>query len=321
MCVGLPQRFAQRVAFFAPLWQLDHMKHLQSFKYVRAIAASGSIRKAAETLAISPSALNRHIQTLELDLDIQIFERVTKGVRLTSEGELFLNFAMNQLSGFNRVRQQIANMKGLRVGELRVGISEDFDQSILHDMIAKFQRDHSQIDVTIERLTSQDELYRALDTQSIELALYVNPVLRKGIQILHGADVDIAAFVPLGLGLGKNDELRIFEFQGIRLALPPAHTEVTKRIEAAIDKNRIDTLIHYRGPDMSRFLEHAFSAVIGISVVVNPGPAPIQISGYKRTSLLRREIGTCNFCLVGSDDHGLSFAAHAFQEIFSEAFQ
>lgn len=297
------------------------MKHLQSFKYVRAIAASGSIRKAAETLAISPSALNRHIQTLELDLDIQIFERVTKGVRLTSEGELFLNFAMNQLAGFKRVRQQIANMKGLRVGELRIGISEDFDQSILHNMIAKFQRDHSQIDVTIQALHSQEDLYQSLDKQSIDLALFVNPVLRKGIQILHGSDVEIAAFVPLGLGLGKNDQLRIFEFQGIRLALPPAHTELTKRIEAAIDKNKIDTLVHYRGPDIQRFIEQAFSAVIGISLFLNTGPVATQISGYKRTALLRREIGTCNFCLVGSDSHGLSFAAHAFQEIFSEAFQ
>lgn len=297
------------------------MKHLQSFTYVRAIAAVGSIRKAADSLAISPSALNRHIQALELDLDIQIFERVTKGVRLTAEGELFLNFAMSQLAGFKRVRQQISNMKGLRVGELRIGTSMDFDPTILHEMIAKFQRDNSNIDVTIVRLRSQAHLFQALENQDVELALYVNPVLRKGIQILHGIDVKLDAFVPLGLGLGRGDDLRLFELQGIRLALPPEHSEITKRVQSALEKTKIETMIHYRGPDVQRHLEMAFSAVVGVSIFLTSARTPLQISGYKRLVLNERELGTCSFCLVGADDHGLSFAAHSFQEIFSEVFQ
>lgn len=297
------------------------MRHLQSFKYVRAVATTGSIRKAAETLAISASALNRNIQALEADLDIQIFERLTKGVRLTSEGELFLNFAMHQLSGFERVRQQISNMKGLRVGELRLGVSEDFDQGIVQDFLGRFQRENAHVDVTILQLKSQDALYHALDTQEADLALFVNPVLRKGIKILHGTDVQMAAFVPLGLGLGRGEELRLFELQGIRLALPPSTSEVTRRIESAIDKNKIDTMVHYRGPDIPRYLERAFSAVIGISVFATLDRKVLEIPGYKRVHLLRREIGTCNLCLVASENHGISFAAHEFQEIFSEAFQ
>lgn len=297
------------------------MKHLQSFKYVKAIASAGSIRGGAESLAISPSALNRHIQALELDLDIQIFERVTKGVRLTSEGELFLRFALNQIAGFENIQQQISNLKGLKSGSLSLGISGDFDQGILQLMLARFQREYSHIDVEIIPLESQQDLYEAIENHKVELALFVNPVLRKGIQILHGVDLELSAFVPLGLGLPRGDALRVYELQGIRLALPPAGSEVTRRVEAALDKNRIDTLVHYRGPHVTRYLEHAFSAVIGISAIVDVDRNALQVSGYKRVPLLRREIGTSNFCLVGSEGRATSYAAHQFQEIFSVAFQ
>ena len=54
----------------------DEMRYLQSFRYLKAIVEAGSIRGAAENLAISPSALNRHIQTLEYDIDIQILNAV-----------------------------------------------------------------------------------------------------------------------------------------------------------------------------------------------------------------------------------------------------
>ncbi|WP_284374474.1 helix-turn-helix domain-containing protein, partial [Algimonas porphyrae] len=50
------------------------MRHLQTFKYVKAIVEAGSIRGAAENLAISPSALNRNIQALEYDLGISVFD-------------------------------------------------------------------------------------------------------------------------------------------------------------------------------------------------------------------------------------------------------
>lgn len=288
---------------------------------MRAIAASGSIRGAAESLAISPSALNRHIQSLEADLEIQIFERVTTGVKLTAEGEIFLGYALGQLNGFERVRQQISKMKGARIGVLKVGVSMDFDHAALHEMIARFQRNNTNIDVQIEVLYSQDELYEAIQSELVEIALFVNPVMRKGLTILHGKDLELSAFVPLGLGLGREGYLRLHELQGIRLALPPAATQVTQRIESAMEKNQLDAVIHYRGGSIARYLEHAFSAVIGVFACLDVDRSVLEISGYKRMSLLRREIGTVNFCVVASDNRGMGFAARQFQDVFSEVFE
>ena len=48
------------------------MRHLLPYKYVEEIAKAGSIRKAAETLSITPSALNRRLLAIEEELDVAV---------------------------------------------------------------------------------------------------------------------------------------------------------------------------------------------------------------------------------------------------------
>lgn len=58
------------------------------YRYFYEVANSGSIRKAAELLHISPSALSRQIQRTEDTLGTPLIERRKTGVQLTAAGEL-----------------------------------------------------------------------------------------------------------------------------------------------------------------------------------------------------------------------------------------
>ena len=126
------------------------MRHLQSFKYVKLIAEIGSIRGAAESCAISPSALNRHIQNLELDIGIKIFDRLNVGVRLSTEGELFYQFALLQLRGIERLQSQINDIKGLQTGIIRLGVSAELNGVFINNQIAEFQKEYPQISIQIK---------------------------------------------------------------------------------------------------------------------------------------------------------------------------
>ena len=74
------------------------MKNLQVYRYVDAVDRYGSIRKAAEQLAITPSALNRRVLALEDELGVPIFERLGRGVRLSAAGELVVHVFRRQLA-------------------------------------------------------------------------------------------------------------------------------------------------------------------------------------------------------------------------------
>ena len=72
------------------------MKHLRILSYVDEVARAGSIRKAAEQLNVTASAVNRRIMDLEEELGPALFERRPRGVRLTAAGEVFVNYLRKQ---------------------------------------------------------------------------------------------------------------------------------------------------------------------------------------------------------------------------------
>ena len=72
-------------------------------KHAIEVARSGSLSKASEVLLIAAPNISRSIKELESDLGILIFDRTQNGMKLTPEGEEFINFAKGILSQIDEV--------------------------------------------------------------------------------------------------------------------------------------------------------------------------------------------------------------------------
>ena len=100
------------------------MKHLRILSYVDEVARTGSIRKAADQLNVTASAVNRRIMDLEEELGAPLFERRPRGVRLTAAGEVFVNYLRQQDGEVERMKSQIEDLKGMRRGTVRIACSQ-----------------------------------------------------------------------------------------------------------------------------------------------------------------------------------------------------
>ena len=78
-------------------------------RYAVEVAKLGSLSKASESLLVVKPNISRSIKELEADLGIKIFERTTKGMEPTVEGEEFLNFARSILDQIDRVEKHYRN--------------------------------------------------------------------------------------------------------------------------------------------------------------------------------------------------------------------
>ena len=70
---------------------------------------------------------------MEEELGVSLFERLPQGVRLTSAGELFLQMSRMHLADLDRVKSQIADLKGTVVLELGGGrqeLGDDIDSAV-----------------------------------------------------------------------------------------------------------------------------------------------------------------------------------------------
>ena len=96
--------FTQAMQIKNNLKSAEKMRHMETFRLIEAVARAGSIRKAAEDAGLTASALNRRISKFEDEFGAQIFERLSRGVRLNPAGELILQHYRSQRSDMARVQ-------------------------------------------------------------------------------------------------------------------------------------------------------------------------------------------------------------------------
>lgn len=115
------------------------MKHLTTFRLIDSIAHTGSIRSAAELMALTPSAAQRRLQSYEQELGFEIFDRSAKGVRPSAAGELVLNHVREVLADTDKLTSRIADLAGIRRGHVSIGCSQALLPYFLPEQIAAYQ--------------------------------------------------------------------------------------------------------------------------------------------------------------------------------------
>ena len=90
--------------------------------YFAEVARSGSLRRAAEKLHISASAINRQILQAEEAFGTPLFERLPEGLRMTTAGELLYDNLLRWQKEFHLTRQKFDELQGLKRGSVSLGM-------------------------------------------------------------------------------------------------------------------------------------------------------------------------------------------------------
>lgn len=194
------------------------MKHLRIFRYVDEVARCGSIRKAAEQLNVTSSAVNRRILDLEEELDAQLFERRARGVRLTAAGEVFVNFLRQHDGDVERMKSQIEDLKGLRRGTVRVACSQALALDFLPREIAAFRKQYSSVSFDVKVL-DHEKAVAALAGYDVDLLLVFRPPYLANFQPLMTLEQRLVAVMPARHPLAAKKTLRLRDCAQYPIAL------------------------------------------------------------------------------------------------------
>jgi DNA-binding transcriptional LysR family regulator len=186
--------------------------------YVDAVARCGSIRKAADALNVASSALNRQILDLEADLGAPLFERLPRGVRVTSAGEAFLVYARLVISEMKAVESRIEQLRGLVRGQVSVAAAESVAGELLPAAITRFQATHPYVRFHV-RIGSPEELVEALVADQVDLILTHDAPRKKDVAVVAMARQALCAMVVPDHPLARRDELRLRDCLAFPLAL------------------------------------------------------------------------------------------------------
>ena len=129
---------------------------LASLIQALAVAEYLSFYRAAQALGTSQSSVSARIRALEEELRILLFERNTRGVRLTEAGRLFVERVSAGVDQLDHAVKTAGMAASGECGRLRIGIHALIPRSFLAELIVQYREDHPGIDVEIVEGTARE---------------------------------------------------------------------------------------------------------------------------------------------------------------------
>nr|WP_308417657.1 LysR family transcriptional regulator [Alkalihalobacterium bogoriense] len=95
---------------------------MKDLRYFVEVANYGSFTKAAQQTFLSQPALSKSVQKLERELNVELFERSTRKLKLTDAGNIVYKQSLHILNATNELTTLLDDLMNLPTGKIKIGI-------------------------------------------------------------------------------------------------------------------------------------------------------------------------------------------------------
>jgi DNA-binding transcriptional LysR family regulator len=142
-------RFALKL--FQRIFDTHHpMKALSDLHLFVRAAQAASLSEAARAMDMTPAAASAAIKRLEVELGAPLFVRTTRHLRLSTQGELFLNDCRAGLEILTQARDRLANGRDQVSGVVNFAMPSDLGRNVVLPWLHEFQARHPQVHIRLQ---------------------------------------------------------------------------------------------------------------------------------------------------------------------------
>lgn len=239
------------------------------------VAKKLSFTKAAAELFITQPAVSRHMQELEQQVGLALFERSGKQISLTRAGEVALRHAELIQANYRQLEYDLNALKGQRSGGLHIGASSTVAQYVLPPVLAHFHEKYA--DVAISLISGNTEhIEQALLNKDIEVGIVEGRTHLRELHYEPFIEDEIVLIAKMDHPLAQRDEVTLEELKTYPMVLRERGSGTLEVIEYALKEQNIKlsdlTVAMYLGSTESikSYLFHSRElAFISVNAVQN----------------------------------------------------
>lgn len=221
----------------------------------------GSFAKAADRLGRSTSAVSAQLKKLEDRIGAPVLRKSGRGLVLTPSGEVLFAYARRLLELNDEAATAV---RGVDLeGWVRIGLQEDFGESLLTKILGDFARAHPRVRVEA-RVSRNSELLELVSAGRLDLALAWD----SGISTPHSKILGKLPMSWIGTSLDKMPSLNAGE--AVPLVVFEAPCMMRSAATTALDKSGIPWRIAFTSPSLSGIWA-AVEAGLGVTVRTRAG--------------------------------------------------
>lgn len=225
---------------------INRMISTEWYRIFLATAKLGNLTKAAQELHITQPSVSYAIKQLESTLAVKLFDRLPKGVSLTTEGRELLDYVEKSFALLEAGEHKLRALKDLASGELRIGASGPMIKHLILPALDRMRADYPGIRIRLSQGSTPDIRQR-----------------------LKSGELDIG-FVHLPL---TDPELTVTQLQTVQdcFVVGHAYRELAASPMTALELTRVPLLLYSPGSSTRRFVDqwlasHGLSAEVDIEL-------------------------------------------------------
>ncbi|GBQ27221.1 LysR family transcriptional regulator [Gluconacetobacter azotocaptans] len=210
--------------------------HVKALLYFQVLARTGSLRRAAQKLDITPTALTRQIENLEHFFGAPLIEREQQGVRLTAAGEVVAERAGLVARELDSLRARVDDLKGLRSGTVTIRASGSPVSSVLAPALAALHQEFPGLRFNVET-AGGPSIGAALTSGEVDLGLTLFAPSLSELTICSRLHVVHSAIMAPSHPLAGRRELFLEDVRAHALSIPDCSYFVRRAFDRVIPPN------------------------------------------------------------------------------------
>ena len=167
----------------------------RQLRYFVTVARELHFGRAAERLDITQPALSKQIRVLEAELEVELFTRTKRMVKLTKAGEVFLSQAQQLLQQASEAVQLAKRTASGEVGRLTIGFTTTATYTVLPELIGGFRSRYSQVELEMLELSTEAQV-AAINSGEIDLGFLHPPIDSRGLELYPLLAEELVALLP-----------------------------------------------------------------------------------------------------------------------------
>lgn len=216
---------------------------LDQLRILKAIAAEGSFKRAADSLYVSQPAVSLQVQNLERQLDVPLFDRGGRRAQLTEAGHLLLEYGDRILSLCQETCRAIEDLQNLQGGTLIVGASQTTGTYLLPRMIGLFRQQYPDVAVQLHVHSTRRTSWSVANGQ-IDLAIIGGEVpseLQDSLEIIPYAEDELALIMPVFHPMASNEAIDKDDLYKLKFITLDSQSTIRKVIDQVLGRCGIET--------------------------------------------------------------------------------
>lgn len=182
---------------------------LQQLKYFQTVAKLEHMSLAANELHIAQPTLSKMISRLEEQLEVSLFDRQGRRIKLNTYGKAFLNTVDKVFSALEEGEQELKRIRGLQRERISIALNIP---SLLPALMEGFLSRHPQISITHE-IGANQEMLRKLENNEINFSICSPPIEGENIECIPLLVEEIFLVVPRDHSLAGRNSIRLSEVE------------------------------------------------------------------------------------------------------------